>query len=475
MDHQPDPIDNDGFDSPEECSERMSAFPQWNKRKTLAVLLSALIIEKESKRVKSENKTTRRSNIKRGPIRDHVLEFISTWSDDMFYRQFRMTREEFIELREALKPIIKARDIEMAKRSSGSAIPLEIKILITLRMLSGASYLELIHYGICIDHYEDYFFEVLEAMDKCQLLNNINMPKNETELAEVNEGWTSLQERKLGDIPFKHIFAAGDGLVIAVRPPTETELHQRKLSRGDFFNRKGFFGLIVQAFCDHVGRFLYWEISWPGSTHDITAYNQTNFLHQLMHNPLYKNSYVAVDEAYQSLSDKHHLCPYSKNQIGKVRSEHGEAEVEKLLCYNNRLSRLRITIERAFGMYMRKWGIFWKPLAFSVGRNILIARVCAKLHNQGLDKWASRESTSLSSNDQYLDGATMNNSAIAEIQPLAVQPQTDSEIIALRGNDENVEDNLDNFIRGRARENSTRDEIKDSLFNMGFRFLNRSS
>ena len=77
-DHQPNSIDIDGFASPEECAGRMSGFPHWNKRKTLAVLLSTLIIEKEIKRTKRDNQQPRRPNQKRGPVRDNVLQFIST-------------------------------------------------------------------------------------------------------------------------------------------------------------------------------------------------------------------------------------------------------------------------------------------------------------------------------------------------------------------------------------------------------------
>ena len=56
-------------------------------------------------------------------------------------------------------------------------------------------------------------------------------------------------------------------------------------------------------------------------------------------------------------------------------------------AFNVILSSERITIERAFGMYVRKWGILWRPLEYSVKDNALILKVCAKLHNFSINNW----------------------------------------------------------------------------------------
>ena len=56
-------------------------------------------------------------------------------------------------------------------------------------------------------------------------------------------------------------------------------------------------------------------------------------------------------------------------------------------AFNNILSSERITIERAFGMFVRKWGILWRPLEYSVKDDILILMTCAKLHNFSIDHW----------------------------------------------------------------------------------------
>jgi hypothetical protein len=49
--------------------------------------------------------------------------------------------------------------------------------------------------------------------------------------------------------------------------------------------------------------------------------------------------------------------------------------------FNFHLSAMRQCIERAFGLYMRRWGILHRRLKVKLQKWSLIALVCAKLHN----------------------------------------------------------------------------------------------
>ena len=60
---------------------------------------------------------------------------------------------------------------------------------------------------------------------------------------------------------------------------------------------------------------------------------------------------------------------------------------EKMLAFNHILSSQRITIERAFGILIRRWGILWRPIAYSLNKVAKIVRVCAMLHNVCVDRW----------------------------------------------------------------------------------------
>lgn len=84
----------------------------------------------------------------------------------------------------------------------------------------------------------------------------------------------------------------------------------------------------------------------------------------------------------------HHLCPFSKAQLNKARCTPniGKEMYEKMRAFNQLLSSQRITIERAFGILLRRWGILWKPLEYSLHRNTRIIQVCVKLHNICIDR-----------------------------------------------------------------------------------------
>ncbi len=49
--------------------------------------------------------------------------------------------------------------------------------------------------------------------------------------------------------------------------------------------------------------------------------------------------------------------------------------------FNFVLSAMRQCIERAFGSFVGRWGIFRRPLVFGAEKWGLVAGVCAKLHN----------------------------------------------------------------------------------------------
>ena len=48
--------------------------------------------------------------------------------------------------------------------------------------------------------------------------------------------------------------------------------------------------------------------------------------------------------------------------------------------FNFYQSQVRITIERAFGIFIRRFAIFWKPLQFRLQLVTKIVEACARLH-----------------------------------------------------------------------------------------------
>ena len=90
-------------------------------------------------------------------------------------------------------------------------------------------------------------------------------------------------------------------------------------------------------------------------------------------------AYFVLDEAYGSIGGMH-LTPYTLSQLKYAKKTDIE-DYFKLIAFNNVLSSQRITIERAFGILIRRWGILWRPITYSLEKVPKIIRVCGMLHN----------------------------------------------------------------------------------------------
>ena len=104
-----------------------------------------------------------------------------------------------------------------------------------------------------------------------------------------------------------------------------------------FRNRKGFFALIAQAFCDAKAKFRYFEISWPGATGDLTCYKQTELYRNFCGGKYPDWAFMVLDEAYSSLNDNHHVTPFSRHQLRKARKNSVDLYL-KMKAFNHILS-----------------------------------------------------------------------------------------------------------------------------------------
>jgi hypothetical protein len=121
--------------------------------------------------VPAARKGKRKANALRD--RETPLELVRSWTDDMFRRQYRLSRHVFkdllhrLHLAYPLSPLSR----RMAINSSGSAVTMELKLLITLRMLAGASYLDMIWYGVDVDHVHGLFLDTVRKIE-CDLASH---------------------------------------------------------------------------------------------------------------------------------------------------------------------------------------------------------------------------------------------------------------------------------------------------------------
>ena len=247
--------------------------------------------------------------------RRQALQYVRSWDDDMFRRQFRLCREDFGNLLHEIAPLIKRNETK-AVASSGSTINPELRLMITLRILAGAKYLDMIWYRVNVDHVSEIVIDCARAINAA--VNNIKIPSNEADWKIECNTFHETVRRKHGSISEDILFGvcgAGDGLVIQITEPVASDLNG-KPSR-NYMNRKGFFALLVQAFCGAYTRFWYFNVGWPGATNDITAYKQTELYIAATQNTIPDWVSFVLDEAYSSCGGRH-LTPYSGHQLQRA-------------------------------------------------------------------------------------------------------------------------------------------------------------
>lgn len=276
-----------------------------------------------------------------------------TWSaqisDTIFRRMFRMPRDSFNKLcgliENAVGETVFQSESYLASRvlpttsaameSIGGFVSGQFKMAVTLRLLAGASYLDLLQqYNISTAAVYKFFHkgvEWVEATFKFPLKDWL-----EQENWEALHRVSNLFAQASGDA-FKGCIGALDGLAVKIKCPTLCNLIP---DPGNYFCRKGFYALNVQAICDKLRRFLWVSTGQKGSTHDSTAFNGTKLNQELLEKMAKKlqemGFFIVGDSAYPLLV--YLLVPYS-NAVGMSPED----------AFNYWLSNSRIQIECAFG------------------------------------------------------------------------------------------------------------------------------
>ena len=170
-------------------------------------------------------------------------------------------------------------------------------------------------------------------------LKVIHLPKTPEDLVAVTNGFAGLARHRA----FGKAAGAIDGCHVRIKPPSGPDGHCYR-------NRKLFSSIILQAVCDHQGRFLDTYVGWPGSVHDSRV---------LRHSPLYRSLYpppghfILADGGYPCLQHPLPLITPYKRPVRGVGAQR----------FNWHHSRARSIIERAFGMMKTRFrAIFLQAL-----------------------------------------------------------------------------------------------------------------
>ena len=387
-------------------------------------MLDAIKTEEKNRRyyLKSKEKRKRsgdRSTANEGPNAEGVNEDSSkfpSWetirdgiSDRVFRRKYRMTKKEFDTLCSKIKDKIGE---DKFRSNNSQAVCGPIRVAIGLRFLSGGSYLDLVGraYGVeAVSSIYTYFHIFVDWINE-----TFDFPWVEM-LKKLNDGDESVLPELIaissdfgadsGGV-FIGCIGAIDGLAIRIKCPSNTN------DPGNYFSRKNFYALNVQAICDRQKRILWISPGHKGATHDSVAWKETK-LHDLLDKELYdtlkKHGFFIVgDSAYP-------LSPYLQVPYSDARPKSDKD------AFNFWLSNSRIQIECTFGEFIARFGIFWRTLQFDLARCCDIINAAARLHNFLID---CREGTDENDNDYFRN---LSYSDVASVSKSAVNGQDDDD------------------------------------------------
>eukprot|EP00808_Paulinella_micropora_P009898 g40805.t1 len=242
------------------------------------------------------------------------------------------------------------------------------KVAVALRMLAGASYLDVADIHGVSDTSVYYILHRFCAAVNGNPLFDFKLGFDNTSYLQHLDNGFEKRSTALGFL--KGCIGALDGLVVAIKCPDKRDVP----NPSRYYCRKGHYGLNLQAMCDSDLRFTWEEMKWPGSTNDSLALQSSSLMHTLLKKKLKSQYFIVADNGYPIILSDHVLTPYKGRTLTTERD-----------TFNFYLSQKRQTIERAFGVLIGRWEILWKPLRFDFKHAISITKACMRLHNFLID------------------------------------------------------------------------------------------
>ena len=170
---------------------------------------------------------------------------------------------------------------------------------------------------------------------------------------------------------FPQCFGAVDGSHIPIIPPYDCPTN--------YYNRKGFHSIVVQALVDHQNRFMNVYVGWPGSVHDARIFANSEVFAKGQAGTLVPHSvrvFAGVQVPVIVLGDPAYpLLPWlMKPFVGTGLST-------KAKKFNARLSRARVVVECAFGRLKGRWRSLLKRNDVRIDHMTTLVTACCILHN----------------------------------------------------------------------------------------------
>lgn len=294
--------------------------------------------------------------------KEDFYETTRVLSDSDFRSKFRMDRATFQVLCRRLRPYLSvfAEDEghQELQHLNSHRLQLEVRIAIFLRIMAGGYTNDIsMTYKTGISTCYSLFYSVLEALIKEFQFDGF--PRDEESLRHMAAEFAESRPRSN---PLPGCVGALDGISIKVVKP------RKELNPLQFFCRKGYYSLPVQAIVDANYRFVAASAMCVGSTHDSLAFQLSGMGRFIACGGLPKGYWIAADDAYGCSEQV--INPFGRSTASKY-----------LDSFNFFHSSHRIHVEPAFGMITSRWGILGKPLSFEMRVNTAVVPAAMLLHN----------------------------------------------------------------------------------------------
>ena len=167
----------------------------------------------------------------------------------------------------------------------------------------------------------------------------------------------------------------------------------------DYFNRKSFHSVILQAVCDSECRITDIFAGWPGRAHDARVFSRSNIGQKVINGTLVTGHdtlardingttiepFLVGDPAY----------PFRKHRMKDYTGSNLSPEKE---YFNYRLNRARIQIERTFGLLKGRWRCLLRPLECDLANVVqhviascILHNICQEGDAEYLEEWDARD------------------------------------------------------------------------------------
>ena len=302
-------------------------------------------------------------------------------------RSYRMSVQSFLYLHDILEDDLNAyfsrtstsADVAEDERAGApnGRIPTKLRLSAAIRFFAGgdASDIVLTH-GMA---YSTFYESVWGVVDVVNQSKHQHLQFNEggatfpshDEQAEIAAAFEAMS-----GADFDNVIGAVDGMLVwTIKPPKKVceSMDVGQMAYHCF--RKDKFGVILLAICDDKTRFRWIDIRCPGRSSDYLAWIMSTLPEQLGDEEkgiILEGMTIVGDNAF--VETDYMAIPFPGNNVDEDQD-----------AYNFYLSQLRITIERAFGILIHRWGILRRPLGCHIQSVPALVQCLCILHNFCID------------------------------------------------------------------------------------------